>query len=119
MPFNELVNKEPLYFQITYFGDVSLEDRLAAKARCVDVSHTEGINKFVVDSREIKKDVSEADFIKFAYTFSEIDFPNSIKLALVINDGDSKLNFAKMIISIKKINIRAFTSTEEAFEWLY
>lgn len=99
-------------------GEVTLEDRIAAKDYCIDICANKKISKFLVDSSKSEMDIDAIDFTKFAYSFSRSDFPENIKFSLIFGPGSSFANFAKNIIAAKGIHNKAFLDETEALKWL-
>ena len=117
MPFDESLNIDKQYFQITYSGDVLLKDRQQAKSKCIELNTTFGVKHFIVDSRAIQVDMDGVAFTKFAYSFSESEFLPGTKFALLFDGDNTFINFAKMIITVKGINMRGFPDKEQALAW--
>ncbi|QKQ25491.1 hypothetical protein [Candidatus Reidiella endopervernicosa] len=88
MPYEEFIDPDNRYFQITYRGDLTLEERIAAKARCITIRQERDIRRFFIDSSQIHQDIGAVGFTKFAYSFNKSEFPQGVKLAIFFKDDD-------------------------------
>ncbi len=117
MPDLLTINKDENIIEIKSYGVVSKNDIKESIAKIKQIYNEIGINKIIVDTT---KQESMPDTMGIFDIFTT--FPRDFKVALIRNDGQvtsEDIHFIETIAHNRGIMIKAFSSIDDAKEWLH
>ncbi len=117
MPDLVTINKDENIIEITSYGVISKNDIKESIAKIKQIMNEIGINKVMVDTTK-QESMPGTMGIFDIFTI----FPRDFKVALFRNDGQltsEDIHFIETIAHNRGIMIKAFTSVDNAKEWLH
>ncbi len=118
MPYNLQIITGHDFLRLDPQRQMDLERSREALAEIAQASKTVGIDRAMIDLREIRSHLSTNDIYPLASAYSQIGLRSTFRLALLhgFSGGESADLFA-MFASIRGGNVRSFDNFEDEFEW--
>lgn len=112
------VDKKQQFVHLVYTGDVDIQERIAARNEVFNLCRQNNFNRSLVETQNSDLHITSGELLAFARTFPQENLPHNYHVATVIKINDSENSILEIVASSHGLNIRAFTETAEALEWL-
>ena len=118
MPHELKLNSDSGYLQLTYSGEVKLDERKTARDEVFQACEDHQLARVLVDMRHSNIRMSEKDVVQFASSFQRAKQLPGYRLACLVEPHNQTENLLEIIITQEGINVKYFLSFESAIEWL-
>ena len=118
MPHELQINKELKVIQLTYSGEVGVDERQQAREGVFQAVEETGFVRVLVDMRNSDIRMSEKDVIRFATSFERVKNLDGYRLACIIGPHNQTESLMETIINLEGINVKYFMSYDSGMRWL-
>ena len=120
MPYDiQLLNGEG-FIKVVHAGEVNLEEKHRARRDAAILSDTTGINKILVDNRDVLSSFRMLEHLLFNSTHHNI-LPTNIKIGILFSKGSFNYNeyIEQVANTISGTNLKVFIDETATKEWLF
>ncbi|MDH5407192.1 MAG: hypothetical protein OEZ33_10340 [Gammaproteobacteria bacterium] len=118
MAYDVTVDQELSIVCVSYQGDVTADERKAARDKVFQLCEQQGLFRVLVDLRLCAIKMNEKDAVGFAASFERAKNIQGYRLACVCKQQGEVESLVEVLLTNEGINIKYFLSPEDARMWL-
>lgn len=118
MSYTTHVDNKHALVEIIHHGHVDIHETIRARADVAKIVKEQSIHRALFDLADCELNINPSDLYRFGNSFDQAGIPANMVIGGVLKSNDEKGRFLENVVQNRFMNIRFFTSRDEATQWL-